>query len=63
MTLNLREKLTALLAVYALLLTCTLPLIWTDTSETKEVEFYIVCPYGEDTCTPYHPYEVKVIYK
>ena len=35
----------------------------TNTIEPKEVEFYVVCPYGEDTCTPYHPYEVKVIYK
>ncbi len=63
MTLNLHAKLTALLLVYALLLTITL--IWPldATSGAKEVEYYVVCPDGQDNCTPYQPHEVKVVYK
>ena len=60
MSLNLHVKLTALLLVYSLLVTLSL---LTPTSETKEVERYIVCPDGTDQCVPYSPHEVKVIYK
>ncbi len=61
MTLNLHAKLTALLLVYALLLTITL--IWPldATSGAKEVEYYVHCVDGH--CTPIPVDEIKTIYK
>ena len=62
MTPRTHARITIALFAYALLLTTVL-LTSTSTSETKEVKQYIVCPDGQDTCTPYHPHEVKVIYQ
>ena len=57
MTLRLRDKLEALLVVYALLATlmASLPPV------EKEIEKYIVCEDGR--CTPFDPSHVTVIYK
>ncbi len=61
MTLNLHAKLTALLLVYALLLTITLLSTLTPTSGAKEVEYYVHCVDGH--CTPIPSDQIKVIYK
>ena len=57
MTLRLRDKMEALLVVYALLVTlmALLP------QDEKEIEKYIVCEDGR--CTPIDPSHVTVIYK
>ena len=65
MDVNLREKFLAL-TVECLFVCVLLALLFgasTNTTNTKEVDRYIVCPDGQDTCTPYEPHEVKVIYK
>jgi hypothetical protein len=65
MNVNLREKFLALTIVF--LFACALQALLygtsTNTTNIKEVDRYIVCPDGQDTCTPYEPHEVKVIYK
>ena len=65
MNVNLREKFLALTVVclFACALQALLYGTSTNTTSTKEVDRYIVCPDGQDTCTPYEPHEVKVIYK
>ena len=62
MSLKLKEKMLALLTLFTFaLLVFGLALALGQTE--KEVVRYIVCPDGQDTCTPYEPHEVKVIYR
>ena len=62
MSLRLKEKMLALLTLFTFaLLVFGLALALGSTE--KEVVRYVVCPDGQDTCTPYEPHEVKVIYR
>ena len=62
MSLRLKEKMLALLTMFTyVLLVFGLALALGSTE--REVVRYVVCPDGQDTCTPYEPHEVKVIYR
>ena len=62
MSLGLKEKILALLTMFTcVLLVFGLALALGSTK--KEAVRYIVCPDGQDECTPYEPHEVKVIYR
>jgi hypothetical protein len=62
MSLKLKEKMRTLLAIYTFALLVS-GVVYALGQTEKKVVRYIVCPDGQDTCTPYEPHEVKVIYR
>ena len=61
MRIDLRTKLEALWIMFTFVLLAYL-MVQVGQTERKVLK-YIVCPDGQDNCTPYEPHEVKVIYE